>query len=235
MRLSRALSVAGLMSGLVLAGCSNSPGLGQGDAEQITQIVRGSIGWVSRDQGATRLQPTSGFPGLDPALLAGYRHPAMGAYVSRTQALAALTLVSSARGLAHWRTTDDVSLTLSGPGVLVATRGLGEDLHAADASQTAALIAAGQAGTAQRRHVYLDGVFAQQRVTLTCTVQPVGPETLVLGGRSLPTLRFDERCEGAGEPIVNSYWRDARGPLIRQSSQWVGPRIGMIHLQRLIE
>ena len=232
MRLSRTLPVAGLLVGLVLAGCSNTPGINPVSREQITEALRAVTGQA--DAG-TRLQPTPGFPGLDPALIAGRSDPLTGAYLARTQGLAALSMVSSARGLAHWRTSDDIGLTLTGPGLLVATRGLGDDLHAADVRQTAALIAAGQAGSAQRRHVYLDGTFAQERMTLTCTVQPVGPETLILNGRSLPTLRFDERCEGAGDPVVNSYWRDARGPLIRQSSQWVGPRTGMVHLQRLVE
>lgn len=221
------------VAGLGLSACGNSSDLRSGTMTEMMSNARGMIpGSRAR---AERLRPTPGFPGLDPALIAGQTVPIIGAYTEGTQALAGLYSIGISNGVQSWRTADNAGLSMTSSGVLVSSRGLGADLHAAEVQQTAALIAAGRAGTAQRRHAYLDGISRQQTVTLTCTVQPMGAETLVLNGRSLNTLRFDESCAGDGHSFVNRYWRDAGGPLIRQSSQWVSPAAGMLHVQRLIE
>lgn len=231
-RLSRLAPVL-LVGAVALAGCGNSPELGSTGLNALGADVRSLL---NRDGAeAQRLRPTEGFPGLDPALIAGQTVPMMGAYLEDRQALAGLVVLEAGGGVVNWRTADNTGLALSPAGMLVATRGLGADLHTADSARTAALIAAGQGGTARRRHVYLDGVYRPVTVDLTCTVTPAGAETLVLNNRSLRTIRFDETCRGDDVAITNRYWRDASGPLIRQSSQWVSPGAGTIHLQRLIE
>lgn len=219
------------LSLLALTACGNAPGTDS----SVFGVAVGAVRTVLPGSGAqaARLQPTAGFPGLDPALIAGQTGPLMGAYVETRQALAALVPAGQNANTVTWLTADNIAVSLSGPGILTSTRGLGADLHAAETSQTAALIVAGNAGTAQRRHVYLDGIYRPQTVTLTCTLSPAGAETLVLNGRSHRTVRFDETCVGADVPVTNRYWRDARGTTIRQSSQWIGSELGMIHLQRL--
>lgn len=229
---ARYLRIAAAAAGIALAGCSNSPTFGTLGYDQIAPSLA-ALG-SGRAAQAERLRPTPGFPGLDPAVIAGVTMPLMGAYLESLQAVSALSPAASNGPVDTWQTSDQVMMSFVGGGVLVSSRGLAGDLHAADASQTAALIGAGRGGAAQRRHVYLDGVFARQTVTLTCTVEPSGAETLRLNGRAHATLRFDETCsDGAGLRVVNRYWRDARGPTIRQSSQWIGPIAGTIHLQRL--
>ncbi len=227
------LAAVAVLAELALSGCSNAPerataGFGVAAPELRALFRRGG-------EATAPLRPTPGFPGLDPSLIAGQTAPMMGAYIEDRQALAALVAVETSAGVTSWRTADSIGLAISDRGMLVATRGLGADLLAADVSQTAALVGSGRSGTAQRRQVYLDGVYGRVNVTLTCTVTPMGAETLVLNGRQHRTLRFDERCTGAGAPVVNRYWRDINGPLIRQSSQWIGADVGTVHLQRLIE
>jgi hypothetical protein len=233
-RARRSMPVCAVVAGLVLSGCGNMAGSEGAILREAGTAVQASLPRSGGAQ-AARLQPTPGFPGLDPSLIAGQTTATMGAYLEDRQALAALVPSGRNGAVQTWLTADQIALSLTGGGVLTATRGLGSDLHAADAGQTAALIAAGQGGSAERRHVYLDGLFRPVSVTLTCTVQPAGTETLVLNGRRHATLRFDERCQGAEGPVVNRYWRDASGPVIRQSSQWIGPGVGMVHLQRLVD
>lgn len=231
---SRILPVlAVLVAGLGLSACGNSQELRVGGMSETMEATRGVF--ARRSAPVERLQPTPGFPGLDPALIAGQTVPLLGAYLEQHDTLAGLHAVGSSGGVVSWRSADNVGLALAGGGILISSRGLGSDLHAADVGQTAALVAAGRAGTAQRRHAYLDGVYRERIVTLACTVQPAGPEVLVLNGRSLRTLRIDEHCTGGGYDFVNRFWRDAGGPLIRQSTQWIGPEAGTIHLQRLVE
>jgi hypothetical protein len=226
-------ALAALLAGLSLGACGNSADQGSGRfADVLPEVQR----LVRSDGAATqRLQPTSGFPGLDPALIAGLTVPLTGAYLEGSGAVAGLTVADRSANGVSWRTADNVGLTLSDTGMLLATRGLQADLQAADSRQSAALIAAGAAGTATRRHSYLDGVYRPVVLELTCTLQPAGHETLQLNGRSLRTLRIDERCEGEGRTVQNVYWRDASGPTIRQSTQWIGPGAGTVYLQRLID
>lgn len=233
-RKSSFVAACAMVSVLGLMGCSSTPDVGSGVLREAGTAVRATL--TSRGTQSQSLRPTAGFPGLDPSALGAHSTAAIGAYLEDRQALAALVPSGSNGAVVTWVTADQISLSLTGGGILTSTRGLGGDLHGAEAGQTAALVAAGRAGTAARRHVYLDGSYRPQSMTLTCTVQPAGTERLVLNGRAHATQVFDERCTREDGPaIANRYWRDAAGPTIRQSSQWVGPGVGMIHLQRLID
>ena len=198
-------------------------------------MLRGALSSES-DVSATRLTPTPGFPGLDPALTQAVDTSLLGAYIETREALAGLSPVEAAAGRVHWRTPDSVEIVTSSRGMVLATRGLGADLHAADASQTEALIATGRAGQASRRHVYLDGIYRTQSVSLSCRVERSGEQVISVNNRAHRVIRFDETCSGASDVIRNSYWRDAAAPgIIRQSIQWVGEDVGRLHLQRLVD
>lgn len=227
-------AAAALALALALSACGNTPDLG-GGLQVSASAARTMIEQRRAAREAQPLQPTAGFPGLDPALIAGRSDPMMGAYLPARAAVSGLVPAGRNGPHATWQTADRVAVTLLGGGLVSSTRGLGDDLHASDLEQSAALVAAGRAGTAARRHVYLDGLFRPQDLRLTCTVTPRGPEVLVLNGQRRPVVRIDEHCRGQGQDFTNTYWRDARGPLIRQSTQWLGPSLGVIHLQRLID
>lgn len=223
----------GLAAGVVLAllaGCSSSPDMRMGLNTAVEAVTS-----MREQRNAAPLQPVGTFPGLDPALLAGRNDSMMGAYLQSSGAVAGLIPAGQSGSYISWRTADGVGLTLVGGGLATSSRGLGMDLHAADVAQSAALITAGRAGTAQRRHVYLDGIYRQTSMRFDCTIQPGGSETLVLNGQRRDVVRIDERCQGEGQSFANIYWRDARSPLIRQSLQWLGPELGSVHLQRLID
>lgn len=218
----------------LLAGCGNAPEMGTGLATSVS-LVQGLVQAQRAGAQAQPLQPTAGFPGLDPALIAGRTDPTLGAYLPSRAAVSGLMLVGRNGPHATWHTADQIALVLYDGGVVASTRGLGPDLHASDVSQSAALIAAGEGGTAERRMVFMDGHYRPRSLWLTCTVTPQGSEVLVLNGRRHAVLRLDESCTGRGQSFTNTYWRDAHGPVIRQSTQWLGPNLGVIHLQRLID
>jgi hypothetical protein len=216
---------------LGLAACGNAP-----DEPSMQSEMLGAARAVLQRSASSQpiLRPTEGFPGLDPALIAGQPGPLMGAYLETAQALAALSLAGANGSTQTWFTADQVAVSLSEGGLMVSTRGLRDDLQAADLRQTAALIAAGQSGSAQRRHVYMDGVMARANMVLACDVRHLGSETIVLNSVSYRTIRFEEQCSAEGIAFTNRYWRDVSGPMIRQSSQWISPDVGTVHLQRLI-
>ncbi len=105
-------------------------------------------------------------------------------------------------------------------GMLVGTRGLGNDLSVAEAPQIEALVRAGRAGQGQRVMRYFTGDGKERPLNFTCSVGP-GPKAGVQV----------ESCEGHGATFQNSYI--AQGGQIMVSRQWVGPNLGYITVQTL--
>lgn len=215
---------------LVLAGCSG--GAPAEDAALQAQFA-GLDGLLSRAPGLSR-------PAAAPALVVvdgrptAAPGPLLGVELPMRNATARLAPSGRNGEVTTWRSVDAVSLSLRAPGVLVATRGLGDDLLIADVDATAAALTRGVTGAVQRRHVRLDGNLQQQEVRFACTLTDAGSERITVGGRMRDTRRFDERCEGgAAGSFTNRYWRDAAGPVIWQSEQWGGPELGLLRLQRL--
>lgn len=223
---------------LLTSGLTACAGSTQSDGSVMGESLSMLRGLWSGDEDASenRLTPTAGFPGIDPGVIQGVDRSLLGVYVESHENLAGLGAVESGGGRVHWRTLDNVEIVTSSRGMVLATRGLGKDLQAADASQTEALIAAGRSGRAERRHVYLDGIYAAEDLRMSCQVERGAEQAISVNNRVHRVIRFDETCSGAEETIHNSYWRDVASPgIIRQSSQWVGAELGHFYLQRLVD
>lgn len=115
-------------------------------------------------------------------------------------------------------------------GLLAASRGFGRDLMSSDTGASAALIGARQAGTAQRVQYYLDGDGRERPLPMECTITPGAPVTQSAGGTSLTLTPVSETCAPAN--AENSYMVGADGR-IRASVQWLGPRMGYLHITHL--
>ena len=221
----RALSAALLAGALALAGCSG--GQGDGALDESAQFAG-----LDRIFGGERAA-TEAPPPLVIVAAPGAAQGRLRAELPTRNAQAILRFDGRNDTVTTWRTQDAVSLGLADPGVLIATRGLGEDLHIADAAQTIAALADGRGGSARRTHVTV-GADQQARGTgIDCTLATAGRETLTLGERQRPALRIEERCDGPQGSFTNIYWRDPTRPVIWQSVQWIGPEVGSIRLQFL--
>jgi len=230
--MSGKLAILACVLATALAGCGNVEDPQAGLFRQLS----GALGPIfNRAEAPARLRPTGAFPGVDPALVAGTTAPLTGAWLEKAEALATLAIATQSGDMVTWRTGDGATLTLADGGVLVATRGLGADLNASDASATRAAIRAGQSATVSRRYVHLNTAYERRETRVSCTLTAMGPETLTINNRTHRTLRLEEACRGDGLTFTNRYWRDARGPAIWQSTQWISPEAGVIHLQRLVE
>lgn len=104
-------------------------------------------------------------------------------------------------------------------GMLVGTRGLGNDLSSVDA-QTETLVRNGQSGSGQRIMRYFSGDGLERPLDFTCTTAP-GPKAGVL----------TESCEGHGARFQNSYM--PQGGQLPVSRQWMGPKLGYVTIQTL--
>jgi hypothetical protein len=129
-----------------------------------------------------------------------------------------------------WLTTSGESITLDN-GLLVATRGLGDDLMGANVSGSLRAIRAG-GGEALREASCLGSEDQIIRRVFTCKVTRRGKDVVKLYGKERPATAFIESCTGEGITFENQYWIGAEGE-VWQARQWVSPQIGYIDSQRL--
>jgi len=129
-----------------------------------------------------------------------------------------------------WRSEDNITLSLRND-VLIATRGLGNDLMSTEVAIRDGM--PGPATGGARRAYYRARDNKQVPVTLACSRTDMGSETIVIVERNHPTQHIREQCQGGGGPVVNDYWIDSRTGLIWQSRQWAGPENGYLRLRRL--
>lgn len=135
--------------------------------------------------------------------------------LGRTQVMA---MTGQNGAMRTYMTPAEEALILRG-GMLIGTRGLGNDLSVAE-PQTEALIRAGRSGSGQRVMRYFSGDGRERPLQFTCAVGP-GPGAGV-------TV---ESCEGHGASFQNSYM--VQGGQITVSRQWVGPALGYVTVQTL--
>ena len=146
-------------------------------------------------------------------------------------AQALLSPVAQNAGSITWLTSDEITLTTRN-GLVVATRGLGDDLMSADISDVLPALADG--GRATRIHYRLDGDNRTVEMRFACEVRGGGDEMLEIVGRRVATIHLVETCQGAGESFVNHYWLSLQGQLM-QSRQWLTPGIGTVTTRRLVD
>ncbi|MDO8881459.1 MAG: YjbF family lipoprotein [Pseudotabrizicola sp.] len=134
--------------------------------------------------------------------------------------------VQQNQGVATWSTLDDVTVSFRN-GVIVATRGLGNDLMASDG-----LAVSRQAGTKSRIYTHLDGEDKSVRRRFSCNVLPRGSEVIEIVEVSYTTLRVSENCSADGAVFQNDYWFSS-DQKIRKSRQWISDDVGYLTVEDL--
>jgi hypothetical protein len=120
-----------------------------------------------------------------------------------------------------WASKDGISVSLD-RGVLVATRGLGDDLMAAGAQATLDALT-GKPGEYRRIYRFLDAQNHADYELMGCTMQTLGPETLA--ARRL--IRHEETCRTFTDSHTNVYWTNPGGRIVA-SRQWISPLVGSL-------
>lgn len=157
--------------------------------------------------------------------------PLLLAEVPELRVAATLAPRGNREGVATWRTADDVALSFR-EGVLVATRGLGDDLISADVAGTLAALEGGPQTGYSRLLTLLDGEGRTTFRAFVCEMSPPQTERIAVLGAAFDTQRQDESCFSTGLRVDNSYWRDADGTM-RRARQWVSPIAGYLTTERL--
>ncbi len=129
-----------------------------------------------------------------------------------------LTMFAENDGVRTYLSPDQISFSVR-DGILVATRGLGDDLMSADVSDVLPRIRAGS-GRAVRVHRYLDG---ENQLILASFVCDYGRGS---GGV------VEESCQGEDRSFVNRYNLGGGGQIVT-SDQWVGVGQGSYRIEDL--
>lgn len=144
-------------------------------------------------------------------------------------AVAPMTKVGQNGDAVTWISPGKVTMTFE-DGILVATRGLGDDLMGADPVGVRAALDAG-GGTATRRQSFLsseDQIFTRE---MTCTIARQGPETVQTISGPRDAVKFFEDCKGPLLEFRNTYWMAGGG--ILRSRQAVSAGEGFIQVDQL--
>lgn len=126
--------------------------------------------------------------------------------------------------------TPDQKAVLVKSGVVVGTRGFGDDLMSAKADDAIRLIRSRSVGTAKRTYRYLDGEGIERPLPMTCSIAPAGGQTLAFGGQHFQTQQVAETCVSGPLSINNAYWVTGDGAIV-MSHQWIGQAMGSADFQ----
>ncbi|PUB12124.1 YjbF family lipoprotein [Yoonia sediminilitoris] len=183
-------------------------------------LLAGCAGHSGSDAAAIR-------DALTPVRVAAINVPLLFSVSTRANLGATLVPVAQNGPVRTWRTADAVQISTA-EGIVVATRGLGDDLMSADAS---ALLRALPAGGGQylRHTSRLDGNFGTIFEAWSCQLRTLGPDVVQTPLAQVSVIRFEETCTGGDAIFVNLYGRAPDGT-IWTSRQWIGPDLGYLDL-----
>ncbi|SDX01855.1 YjbF family lipoprotein [Celeribacter indicus] len=136
----------------------------------------------------------------------------------------------NAKGEESWISGDGLSLGMR-EGMVIATRGLGGDMLAGEATATRAALRAGRGGVTERFATLLDGEDHAVTLSFRCRVTPQGAAPVDLGRYTASTTFFHEDCRNGETAFRNLFWVERGTGRIVQSRQWISEGVGTLALR----
>lgn len=195
-----------------------------GGLQQVRSVVGGVIG-LGKGKSAPAVAEVTR------AQITALGAPQIRIKVPARNGVAFLGIRSTSGRIVTWQTSDGISLTLR-DGILLETRGFGEDLMSAQVPAAAQISTS--TGPTARAAFYLDGADRTIRHDFACTLAPGGPAVIEVLERTYDTRRVTETCTGPTASFTNQYWFEASGKL-RKSTQWVSRTVGFLELEMLVD
>lgn len=209
---------AGLCTVLALAGCGT-------DASRsgFYDIGRAAVGLVGDSGARSGILGAENLTASD-ASLRSFGEPLIKVTRAREGLSAGLRPLDNKGEAAIWVSSDGKTVTLFN-GLLIATRGFGNDLSSAKVPGAVA----GQTDVL-REHYLLGGDDRMRRHAFFCDFTGRGRQTINVVGVSFETDLVTEVCTGENLSFENSYWFLPQGGLIK-SQQWASPEIGSLIIE----
>jgi hypothetical protein len=213
---------------LALAGCSNGE-LAKNESP-VLSVLKGASAMVfaRRSGGNTSADATKALQ----AALAKIEGPAILGVIEATNLPVLLQPKGQNGANQTWVSPDKKSVTFNS-GAILATRGFGGDLVAADVSALAQHIQARTPASYDRQFRFLGSQYEIRRATLNCVFAIKGAEEIKIVEQTKTLTHLVETCKDpGGGSFDNDFWVSSDG-VVWQSRQWLGPTLGQIFLQRL--
>ena len=131
-----------------------------------------------------------------------------------------------------WKTGSGTENIILRNGVLVGTKGIGNDLGSADARSTVRGLKSRGTTTGEKTLYIRRDDNALEQIRLQCEMTNVGRESVTIVERSFATTHMREVCSNATGRITNHFWVDNSGA-VRKSRQWGGPNLGYLSFRLL--
>lgn len=222
----RAALLSGIVLGTGLAGCGTDTSKTEG-----TSIAIGVAKGLKQ-----RLLPGKSAPASapDPEKLAAaakssFAGPIILAQIGKSGHLTVLGEYGRNGATRTYATPNEQTLVLR-DGILIATRGLGNDLMSSESAAAAGLITRRQAGTVARVYRYLDGEGIERPLPMQCSITLGPAKSFDFAGSHYDTVQVDEACRSNAVNVANSYWVTGAGT-VALSRQWIGPALGHVTIQ----
>lgn len=142
------------------------------------------------------------------------------------------TPVARTRDITTWQTSNKIGFSFE-DGVIVSTRGLGNDLMGADVTQSISATRGGAKTWVPRINGYIDGEYQSYFMAFQCRKTGRVSEQITLGDRRISSTLTTETCVNDERQIENHYWRNSNG-LMLKSRQWISPAVGYMETERII-
>ncbi len=197
-------SLFATLSAVLLAGCSSNV-----ERNPVFDLAAQFIPAIGAVTGAEN-RPAA--PGFDPADISANPSNFSLVQVPMLGDPVAARLISVSGRTQTWLAQNGFSATYRDE-ILVATRGLGEDLIAATAQGTRAAIRAG-GGSAVRVHDRIGNQNEILQERFTCQIVSAGVEDINLGIRTVSATKYAETCRSDRTQFENSYWVDGAGRIM---------------------
>jgi hypothetical protein len=201
----------------VLASCSSDP-------NRMTLIKQALAG-------KSAIQPDADFVAAQNAGAPGY---VAGLQNKKNAYTVFVRQTVNAKGEETWISPDRLSLGMK-DGMIIATRGFGNDIYAADVEQTLQALKAGH-GAAVTEHFItpLSGSSQVERFAFRCQITRQSREPVQLSDDYIAdTDLFYETCRNGQIDFRNMFWVERGSREIVQSRQWISEETGELALRTI--
>jgi hypothetical protein len=223
------LGSAGLLAAtLSLAGCGNDARRHEtsGLAKSVIAELKSSLGPRTRGTAATP-DPEA----LASAAMRSFDGPILLAQMDRNAGIFVLGEYGHSADVQTFATQTEQTLILR-KGILIGTRGLGDDLMSSRTDSISDLVLARKSGQAVHLYRFLDGEGVERPLPLHCSISRGQAKAFEFAGTAYSTVEMTETCQSGTLGVTNSYWVTGDG-IIALSHQWISPRIGHVTIQRV--
>lgn len=225
--LVRILALASLA---LITACSSGNETATGQGQAIKEAIKAG------NFGKRNKQPPA-VPVLTRALLDKITVSSLEASVENTNSTAfmiptAARTNSGAGKVVVWKSVGTENVILRN-GVLIGTKGLGNDLGSADVNPTLRGLQTRSTTTGQKTFYIRRDDNSIEQIRLQCEMTNLGRKNIVIVERSYATTHMREICSNPTGSITNDFWLSGSDGTVRKSRQWAGPNLGYLSFRLL--